>query len=175
MKHILIIAIVLSLTLGQAPLSIAECKMPEKTASKDFERLKAIAGHWEGSMMEDGKEVPVNVDYRVSSGGSAVVETLFPGTPHEMVSMYHDEDGKLVMTHYCMLGNRPKMALLKSTPDEMDFVFSHGQKGIQEKKDAHMHSLRITFSNPDLITERWAGFENGKENHASVFTLKRTG
>ena len=51
----------------------------------------------------DGKEVPVSVTYETSSNGSIVVETLFPGTPHEMVSVYYDENGKFGMTHYCAM------------------------------------------------------------------------
>ena len=37
-------------------------------------------------------------DIQVTSGGSALVEKLSPGTPHEMVSVYHDKDGELAMT-----------------------------------------------------------------------------
>jgi hypothetical protein len=45
--------------------------------------------------------MPVRVEYRVTGAGSAVVETLFPGTPHEMVTVYHARKGVLCMTHYC--------------------------------------------------------------------------
>ncbi len=32
-----------------------------------------------------------------------------------MLSVYHDLNGKLTMTHYCMLRNQPRMKLVKST------------------------------------------------------------
>ena len=52
----------------------------------------------------------VRVEYRLTAGGSALVETLFPGASRgQMVSMYYDRKGKLAMTHYCMLRNQPGM------------------------------------------------------------------
>ena len=85
--------------------ALAEEHMHQAPAvSKELERVKQLAGRWEGISQEEGKEAePAVVEYKVTSGGSAVVETLFPGTPHEMVSVYHDEHGKVAMTHYCML------------------------------------------------------------------------
>src|SRR4030095_13225515 len=49
-----------------------------------FERLKTLAGHWNGSMHEE----QYALDYRVASGGSVVMATLFPGTEHEMITMF---------------------------------------------------------------------------------------
>src|SRR3989304_768334 len=61
-----------------------------------------------------------------TDGGSAILETLFPGTPHEMVSVYYDDGGKLGMTHYCMLGNQPQMTLKKADGNRIDLVFVSG-------------------------------------------------
>ena len=47
--------------------------------------------------------------YAVTAAGSAVVETVFPGTEHEMVTVYHADGSDLVLTHYCMEGNQPRM------------------------------------------------------------------
>ena len=48
---------------------------------------------------------------RTTGGGSAVTETLFPGTAHEMMSVYHMDGDDLVLTHYCAGGNQPRMML----------------------------------------------------------------
>ena len=56
----------------------------------------------------------VYTEYSITAGGSAVLEKIFPDTPHEMVSVYYDDDhGKLAMTHYCMMRNRPSFSLVK--------------------------------------------------------------
>ena len=81
------------------------------------------------------------VTYRVASGGSVVEETLFPGTPHEMISMYHLVDGELVLTHYCAMANQPRMRLDRkaSTPDRLVFAFDGGTN-FDPAKDTHVHS-----------------------------------
>ncbi len=169
MKNILLALSLMSFTAGIALAD--ECKMPPVKTSKELDKLKALAGHWEGN----SNEGPVAVDYKVTSGGTAVVETLFPNTDHEMVSVYHDEDGGLVMTHYCMLGNQPKLALTKATPEHMSFELSKHQTAIHEKTETHMHGMEMSFIEPNTIVEKWSGFEKGRENHSTTFQLKRAG
>ena len=53
---------------------------------------------------------------KVTAGGSAVHETLFPGSAHEMVSVYHLDGADLVMTHFCALGNQPRMKADPKSP-----------------------------------------------------------
>ena len=73
-------------------------------------------------------------------------ETLFPGTPNEMISMYHLADGQLVMTHYCAMGNQPRMKLdaQASTPDKLVFAFDGGTN-FDPAKDGHVHSGSLTL------------------------------
>lgn len=82
--------------------------------SGEFERMKQLVGAWEGTsdMGKEGQKV--RVEYRLTAGGSALVETLFPGSGEEMVSVYYDRKGKLAMTHYCMVRNQPRMTLAKA-------------------------------------------------------------
>lgn len=138
--------------------------------SKEFERIKELVGAWEGTSNKDGEKVTVK--YKLTSGGSAIVEELFPGTPHEMVSVYYDKGGKLSMTHYCMLRNRPHMELTKADANGLNFVLGT-DSDINSGKDAHMHALHIAFVNNNHITQEWTMFENGKEKQVAVFKLSR--
>jgi hypothetical protein len=81
--------------------------------SAEFQKLKSLAGTWQGSTDMGQGPMPITVQYRVTSGGSAVEERLFADTPMEMVTIYHDKDGQLALTHYCSLCNRPSMTLTK--------------------------------------------------------------
>ena len=139
--------------------------------SAEFERIKSLAGTWKGThdMGKGAKELAVI--YTVVAGGSAVEERFFAGTPNEMVTMYHDKQGKLSLTHYCMLHNQPVM-LLKSADDkkiEFDFDPTCGV----DDASMHMHSLVITFQDAGNITQDWKLFENGKTKDSHPFALKR--
>ena len=68
--------------------ALAGDEAPEGGASAAFARLKALEGEWTGTGGHRGEaKDPTTVLYKVTGAGSAVVETLFPGTPHEMVTV----------------------------------------------------------------------------------------
>src|SRR5579863_7305270 len=113
---------VVGLGLGLCTLIWADEQMvmPVRVDSKEFQQMKQLVGTWKGTKIGGAKDEPdtVEVDYKLTAGGSTLQETLVPGTPHEMVTMYHDENGKLTMTHYCMMGNTPHMAVSKASRSE---------------------------------------------------------
>ena len=85
---------------------------PDRAA---FEKLKSLAGEWTGQTGQEGKVQEVSAVYKTTSNGSVVMETLFPGSPHEMVTVYYLDGEHLVLVHYCAAGNQPRMKL-KVTP-----------------------------------------------------------
>lgn len=149
-----------------------EHHMSPVTGSKELEKLKTLVGTWQGTTVMDGKEMPISVTYETSSNGSVVVETLFPGTPHEMVSVYYDENGKLGMTHYCAMSNQPHMTLDKSSDTEIDLVFASGTN-LNPAKDGYMHDVSFEFKDDNSFVQEWTSFENGKEKEVATFTFSR--
>ena len=132
------------------------------TSQAAFNKLKTLAGDWRGTVGQQGAGEEISVNYRTTSNGSVVMETLFPGTDHEMVTLYHLEADKLVLTHYCAMGNQPKMALTKaSTENQLVFDFVGGAN-LKPKTDTHMHSGRIQFVSKDAVTAEWDTFQQGK-------------
>jgi hypothetical protein len=167
---LIIAAVWFSLT-GLCAAYAGEHQPGQYTNSKEFDRLKQLVGIWEGTAdMGKGKE-SVRVEYRLTSGNSVVVETLFPGTPEEMVSVYHDRKGKLAMTHYCSLQNQPHMTLKKSDARTLDFVLAK-DNDFNPAQETHMHAVSIAFEDNDHIVQRWTTFEKGKA--AGVVTLRLT-
>jgi hypothetical protein len=138
-----------------------------------FERLKSFAGEWQGQAGHGAQTFPATVTYKLASGGTTVMETLMPGTPHEMISMYHLDGGELVMTHYCAMGNQPKMKLdpKASTQDTLKFVFTGGTN-LDVAKDSHIHEGTLKFDGTGLVAD-WVAWGGGKEVGHNVFTLKR--
>ena len=149
-----------------------ECKLPPPyVGSAAFQKIKSLAGTWETpDPMTPG--AMSKVVYDVTSNGSAVVERFSPGAPHEMVSVYHDEQGRLAMTHYCAIGNQPKLALASSSPEKITLAFSKDNV-INPKKDDHMHSLEIAFLGPEQMQQTWSGYRGGKLEKPAVFVLTR--
>src|SRR6266704_6671486 len=129
--------------------------------SAEFERLKALVGDWKGKADMGQGPMEFTVEYRLVSGGSAIEERIFAGTPKEMVTMYHDRKGRLQLTHYCMLGNQPGMLLKSADAKTIKFDFDP-KCGLDEKSGMHMHALTIAFDDTDTITQDWKLFENGK-------------
>ena len=144
------------------------------TGSVEFEKIKALAGNWEGTVTEpDGKVDKAGAKYQVTSGGSAVVETLFPGTPHEMVSVYYDKNGKLTMMHYCMLKSKPELELTQSSGNVMELALSSSVQGFDPSKDSHMHALKITLSDKDHLIQNWSHSEEGQIKGTNTINLSR--
>src|SRR6266704_1082154 len=152
-------------------LSAAQPEKPYQ-GSAEFERMKALAGTWKGKTDMGQGPMEFTVEYRLVSGGSAIEERIFAGTPKEMVTMYHDRQGKLALTHYCMLGNQPAMLLKSSDAKTLQFDLD-ATCGLDAKSETHMHSLSITFDNADTITQDWRLFEDGKAKESHPFTLRR--
>jgi len=160
----------LALIISSGPL----WAQPDKNyqGSPEFERMKALVGTWKGKTDMGQGPMEMTVEYRVISGGSAIEERIFAGTPKEMVTMYHDKNGKLALTHYCMLANRPGMLLESSNAKTLRFDFDPAC-GVDAKSEMHMYSLSITFEGPDTIVQDWKLFEDGKNKDSHPFTLKR--
>jgi hypothetical protein len=147
--------------------------MPAPKMPAEFDKLKALVGTWKGTAdMGADKPMDVTHTFELTSGGSAVIEKLMVGTPKEMVSVYCVEGGKLVMTHYCSMGNQPKMKLMKSSDNELDFMVK-GTTGIGSKTCAHMHGLNIIWKDADHITEQWTMYNDGKAQKTVNFELTR--
>src|SRR5215813_2467787 len=106
----LTLSVLLLLAIASRLLAGEHTKSPP-APSAEFERLKGLVGTWKGTGDMGQGPMDFTVEYRLISGGSALEERVFAGTPKEMVTMYYDRNGKLGLTHYCMLGNRPGMQL----------------------------------------------------------------
>lgn len=143
------------------------------SAPAAFDKLKSLAGEWTGKAGDNDKQQDVTVIYRVTSGGHTLAETMFPGTEHEMITMYHLDGNKLLLTHYCAIGNQPRMAMTrKSTADTLDFDFVGGTN-MKSKNDGHMHAARIRFVDLNTISGEWDYFKGGKKGGSEKFRLKR--
>jgi hypothetical protein len=176
MKAFRLCVIALSSVILMGWIARAEDKPAEKTGPKNsaFEKIKALAGDWEAvaADKEHGHGGGV-VNYKVTAGGSTVLETLFGGTDHEMITMYYMDGDTLTLTHYCILQNRPLMrAERQLKPDQLVFKCQDVDNAKIADQD-HMHQATFTFVDGDHLKTEWVLYKGGKPDGIHGFELVR--
>jgi hypothetical protein len=160
-------ALLLALVVGPVH---AQTAGPDGKAA--FDRLKTLVGDWEGHVTTpDGPKA--RVEFRLAGNGSALVERLFPGTDHEMVTVYHLSGRDLVLTHYCAMANQPRMKLVAGGQEgEIVFDFDGGDN-VDPKTTTHMHGGRITLKDKDAYEADWQVVSQGKPAGNNRFFMER--
>ncbi len=152
-----------------ALVSLAFALQGEKKSHPGFDQLKKLEGAWEST----DKDHPARVTYKLSSGGSILVESMSMANHAEMLTIYHPDGDDLVMTHYCMLGNQPRMTAEKDAKAGMLRFVCHGGSNLDCPKDKHMHALTVTFVDADHLKQEWSLTEAGKEQRVVTINLAR--
>ena len=140
-------------------------------ASRQFAMLKELAGSWVPPSAE-GSGSGAQLRYEVTSGGHAVVETIFPAQPHEMVSVYHLDNGRLVMTHYCAMGNQPFFTSVAGTPENVIKLTCTGAHNTKSHAAPHMHEGVLTIGDGTLHAE-WTLFRDLEPGEPVVIDVVR--
>ena len=136
-------------------------------ANTSFEQLKSLGGSWEG---KGSNGEPVQVSYRVTSNGSALMSEI--KGKEDMISMFNLDGERLLMTHYCAVGNQPRMVASPS-PDGKTITFQFLDATNLATPDAgHMNRLVISMADANHHTEEWVYNDHGKEMK-EVFDLWR--
>lgn len=149
-------------------------KPAKSSATSRFEQFKALEGEWEGKETGMGESgAPVKITYHVTSGGSAVAETIGPGTDHEMITMITKDGANVMLTHYCAVGNQPHMkAPDAGSGNACAFKFTSAGN-MASDQDTHMHNATYTFIDKDNIKTVWTLYVKGKPSGDVSFVLKR--
>ena len=153
-------------------------------AQKSFDSLKTLAGTWEGhvttvpKMDGMGDMANVQITLRVTSRGNAIVhEMKAAGTAddptrydHPVTMLYMDGD-RLLLTHYCDAGNRPRMEA-SASPDgkRVEFSFVDLSGGTQY---GHMDHAVFTAIDANHHTEDWTYMMPGDKPVRAHMDLQR--
>ena len=156
----------LVLLLGRGTAVAQTASQPTKPAAstaaqKAFEKMKTLAGSWQGTIMG----IPINLTIRLASSGTAILHEGNrdgggrPGPPDHEITMFYLDGDRLLATHYCDAGNRPRFEG-KLSPDgnTIEFTFldvaGSTQGGLVQRMaftivDANKHVIEFTFLLPD--------------------------
>jgi hypothetical protein len=177
-------AVLISLTTLAFAQMDAQKSVTQSDAQKSFDKLKTLAGTWQGPITVDPPRDDVKpgtlgqITMRVTSRGNALVhEMQEAGTPldatkydHPVTMFYMDSD-RLTLVHYCDAGNRPRMTG-KLSPDgkkvEFEFVDLSGGN-----EYGHMYHAVFTFIDANHHIEDWTYMMPGdKPMHARMDLTK---
>ena len=90
----------------------------------------------------------------------------------DMVSMFNMGGNRLLLTHYCSIGNQPRMEA-SASPDGKTITFNYVDATNLAAPDAgHMEKMVLTLLDENHHTEEWTFVDHGKE-HRAVFDLHR--
>lgn len=140
------------------------------TAADAFAKLKALAGQWNGTVLTpDGPAG--SIVYKVSSGGHVVQQTLFPGTPHEMITMFTLDGDELVAQHYCSGNNQPRMKLNTARSTDAELVFDFVSVTGTNRK-GHIHHAVIGVADGERV-ETWSSMADDGTEQPKKFYVRR--
>lgn len=140
----------------------------QTAAQRAFATIKSLPGTWEGKG-HDGQTFQVT--FKITGGGSAVLSEI--QVPKEdMVSMIHlDGPDRLLLTHYCAVGNQPRMQASVSSDGKV-ITFNYVDATNLAPDSGHMQKMILTVLDENHHTEEWLFVDHGKE-HREIFDLHR--
>jgi hypothetical protein len=159
-----ILALLVFLTGMSGTNSAVAASDPSPSSSPDgsprvaFERLKTLVGEWRGT---SAKGRTFGITYRLSAGDTVLVETWALASGRESLTLYHLDGDDLVATHYCPIGNQPRMKLKRwSGGDVLDFAFVSATN-LPDPNVAHQDSFRLELIDAAHIARSETYLENG--------------
>jgi hypothetical protein len=157
--------------------SDAQKPVAQSDAQRSFDKLKTLAGSWEGNVTTLPQEPAIEgklmqVTLRATSMGNALMhEMTGAGRPDDPITMLYLDEDRLLLTHYCDAGNRPRMAG-KLLPDgktvEFEFLDVAGST-----QYGHMHHAAFTFVDTNHHIEDWIFMGQGDKPVHAHFDLHR--
>ena len=137
-------------------VSIGNVEMANEKKSKAFEQVRKKIGKWEGTMIQgiDGNVIDVSYEFAITSGGNTITETLIEDGV-QMLTTYSDDDGDLVVRHYCGLGTEPVFKVTKLTSKDMIISLDKSKVDLHAEHESFVTGMKWTMNNDNSIT-----FEN---------------
>jgi len=142
--------------IGLVVISIVACnprqsQMPNQisNAEEAFNYLRELKGTW---MVEGGDEGTFGWEFDVTARGGVIVERLKVGTPTEMTTIYHLDEGLLIANHYCQLQNQPNLSAVESqTGEDLYFLCNGRVGGTRSHNELHMHGVHFQKTDSSLM------------------------
>ena len=142
--------------ISSEPVTIGDVEMGDEAKSKAFEQVREKLGKWEGTMTQGltGAVFDVSYEFRLTSGGNTITETLVEDGV-EMLTTYSDDDGKLVVKHYCGLGTEPIFEVDQLAGKMMSIKLDKSKSDLHAEHESFVTNMKWTMNSNDSMS-----FEN---------------
>ncbi|HKF58345.1 MAG TPA: hypothetical protein VKJ45_23075 [Blastocatellia bacterium] len=162
-RAIFITLVVSALWFIPTTLTLAAPPSDPAGADQAFQKLKTLAGRWEGTTPA-GK---IALEYEIVSGGTVLIEREYMPQhqgEHQMITVYHLDNGRLVLTHYCHEGNQPHMQArpFNASSSEIRFEFTGAGNLVGAAAENVMHEVVLKLNSPDELATEWTLYSNGQ-------------
>jgi hypothetical protein len=150
--------IVISAALAALPLAARGANSETSPGPAAYARLKSLVGEWQAETSM-GR---MRVSYQLIAGGTSLVERESGEKMPEMLTVYYLDGDRLLLTHYCMAGNQPRMQARAFNPGtgEVDFEFLDATN--LAPGAGHMHNAKIRVADSEHLSTEWEYYENGQ-------------
>jgi hypothetical protein len=142
----------------------------ELSAKRAFEALTRLRGDW-AATLENGRIL--RVSYRLIASDSVLAETYTTPSGKETMSMYHLDGDDLMATHYCALGNQPRLVMIpaESTADAVVFAYRDATN-LKSAETARMVRLVLKIDDPDAF-QYISTYKEKSEESTDTLKFKR--
>jgi len=169
MKHLVLITTVLL-----APLAApgADWRSGDVGVSAGFARLKSLVGDWQG----DTPMGKAGLRYELVAAGTAILDRENIENMPPMLTVYYLDGDRLLLTHYCMTGNQPRMQAraYDAANRELKFQFLDATN-LTSPAAGHMRNATFRFVDDQHLKTAWEFYEDGrlKMNESAEYTRVR--
>jgi hypothetical protein len=133
-----------------------------------FTQLQTLVGEWEGKT-EKGRALKVS--YRLTANNTVLIETWTLGPQRESLTLYHMDNENLISTHYCPVGNQPRLRFKEGGSASL-FAFEFvSATNLARPEAAHQHRFEMELLDANSFARSETYLENGQgEPERIVYT-----
>jgi hypothetical protein len=147
---------------------LATAAFAQSDSHAAFEKLKSLEGTWAGKGSEGQS---LTVTFRTTSAGSTIMSEI--QGPEDMISMFHLDGDRLMLTHYCATGNQPRMiGTMSADGRTLTFNFLDATN-VLSSQPGHMQGVVLTMLDPNHHTEEWSFLAKDGSTHHETFDVQR--
>jgi hypothetical protein len=155
-----------------SPAAMPTTPATAESARQAFARLRELAGSWRGRSTRGWEDT---VEVRLIAGGHVVQSTSFEAHPGEtMLTTYQLDGDRLLLTHFCVAGNTPRLVATAIEDEGRHVAFSFLDGANLPSRDVgHMDRVVYRIPNANRMISRWTWYQNGQERWLEEITLER--